>query len=69
MMTAIQALESAGPEGWTITRCAHGCVHLHLGRCSVTLSGEELVALRDLLVRATLELEAGAPRRTQTAAH
>lgn len=46
---------AAPGEGWSIERCAHGCVHLHLERTTVTFSTEEFHALCRLLDRAAAE--------------
>ena len=56
MMSEIEEIDAAGPQMWTVTRCGHGCLHVHLGRCSVTLSAEEFQTLRALLQRASAEL-------------
>ena len=69
MMPTIQDIEAAGPDMWSVTRCAHGCLHVHLGRCSVTLTPEEFQALRELLTRATLELGLETPRLSGAPTH
>jgi hypothetical protein len=34
---------------WAISRCGHGCVHVALGRLTVTLSDDEFHALQALM--------------------
>lgn len=34
---------------WAISRCGHGCVHLSLGRLTLTLSDDEFDALLGLM--------------------
>lgn len=38
-----------GRREWAISRCGHGCVHLALGRITLTLSDDEFDALLTLL--------------------
>jgi hypothetical protein len=66
MTPDIEAIDAAGAAFWNVTRCDHGCVHLHVGRCSITMSAEEFMHLRALLERAATELQLQVPH---SAAH
>ncbi len=57
MTPDIEEIDAAGPAFWNVTRCEHGCLHLHVGRCSITLSADEFLWLRQLLERAAVDLK------------
>ena len=47
-------------HGWSIFRCAHGCVHLTMDRLTLTLTGDELATLAELVLRASRRFYQGA---------
>jgi hypothetical protein len=39
-------------DSWAITRCEHGCVHIHLDRTCITLTPAEFERLAMMLTQA-----------------
>lgn len=57
------AITDGSGFGWRIERCDHGCIHIHMGRTTVSLTAEEFVAFRHLLASATVEWSRATPPR------
>ena len=52
---------------WGVYRCTHGCIHLAMGRLTLTLTEVEFHALRDLFQRADRGLLLTDPSRSPDA--
>jgi hypothetical protein len=53
-------------HGWSVYRCAHGCVHLTMDRFTLTLTGDELTTLAELVLRASRRFQGGADPQSQS---
>lgn len=55
-------------DTWAITRCEHGCVHIHLDRTCITLTPAEFERLATMLTSAARRFATEGPS-TSTRAH
>lgn len=61
--------DSEWTDTWAITRCDHGCVHIHLDRTCITLTPTEFERLAMMLTTAARRFATESPAPATARAH